>query len=486
MSASPPATASGSGDPPGEVGLDIVVGCRMPCHAFTREGVLLLARGERVLNEAQVARLCLPDVLLCDEPPERLPVAVNTPQQAPAWDGAPRDPEPAAPPEKEAKDQPPAPLLDLARTATAEAEKEPTEPLAEIVVDPVKVEQPSVAFDEEIVAARDLRSAAIHQVGCVLDQVRANRPVDLDRANAAVERVLESLLRNERAFASMLRLRRLDDYTFTHSVNCCVLAMMIARRSGVAENLRQIGLGGLLHDIGKVQLPADLLQKPDRLTRREWGLACRHPSLGADIVARSQRTPIRSIESVSQHHERLDGSGYPGHLTGGAVSLAGRLVGVADVYDAMTSDRTYRPAIPPPEAMRWIYGQAGTLFDARFVRALVGAVGLFPIGTLVRLKSGELAVVVDVSPRSPLRPIVLVVSDASGLPIGQPWLIDLSSMPASDGSRDIASTENAAALGIDVDEYLALLPEDQLDAVRAEGVAAEPMRLRLRGIDVLI
>jgi HD-GYP domain-containing protein (c-di-GMP phosphodiesterase class II) len=460
-----------------QVGLRIAIGRKMPCHAFTLAGVLLLARGERVLNEVQLERLCRPDVLFSDEPPRGLVRVVEAREQALGMSRARRKP---APPDHQASG-----TDDQGATEALPEAADSPEQWADTPASAVREERPSVPFEEEIVAARSLRAAAIQQVGCVLDQVRANRPVDVHRASSAVDKVLESLLRNERAFASMLRLKRLDDYTFTHSVNCCVLSMMIARHSGVKRGLREIGLGGLLHDIGKVRLPAEVLQKPDRLTQAEWDLTCRHPASGAEIIARSRATPGAAIKSIRQHHERLDGSGYPEGLAGDAVSLPGRVAAVADVYDAMTSERAYRPAIPAAEVMRWIRDRAGSQFDPGLVGALVSAVGVFPVGTAVRLRAGELGVVADLNPQAPLRPIVLVISDPIGLPFGGPCLVDLSSAALSASSRDIVGTEDPAALGIDVDKCLALIAEDRLDAVRREGIIPQPLA-RLSGIDVTV
>ncbi len=401
----------------------------MPCHAFTRYGLLLLVRGERIASSTQLDRLLRADVVFSDEPPESLARPVKQRQ---------RD-------------------LGIRTGWLYDAEDDEEyllEPSGEAPEQKAETIEPTAPFVGEVVAARSLRHAAMDQVARLNEQVQSGEPIDVGAARNTVGAILESLQRNERAFASLLRLRSLDTYTFTHSLNTSVLAIMLARRSGFVEEMEEIGVGGLLHDIGKARLPAELLRKEGSLTPTEWDLMHQHPSLGVDIATRAKGLPGRSLQAISQHHERLDGSGYPAHLSGINISPAGRIVAIADVYDAMTSDRPYRHAIQPPDVMRELSREAGELLDRRLVSAFISAVGLFPIGSLVRLDSGELAVVAKINPQAVRKPVVLVIGDINEIRTDKPRPLDLARQPTPDTGRKIVGMEDAATLGIDVDECL--------------------------------
>ena len=402
----------------------------MPCHAFT-DKLLLLARGERVRSARQLERLSRPDVIFSDEPPARLVEAVVerqrvlgiplTPVPAPDEGAAPDARLPAAPPEE----------------AFARPERVP--------------------FHVELLAARAIRRQAMHQVGELLVQAQAGRSLDLEPVRGTVRQVVASLRRNEQAFASLLRLKSIDSYTYTHSVNTCVLSVILAQRSELAEEAEIVGLGALMHDVGKAFLPQTILKKSGELDALEWELVKQHPTMGMEIVGRAETHPI-AMQAVSQHHERLDGSGYPQGLSGADISLPGRIVAIADAYDAMTSDRVYHRAMPVPDAMRWVCEQAGVGFDARLVGTFVRTIGLFPVGSLVRLSTGELAVVASVNPLAISRPTVLIVATSGITANVEPHLLDLSEGARPHAAREIVVVENPAVSGLDIEGYLALVP----------------------------
>jgi HD-GYP domain-containing protein (c-di-GMP phosphodiesterase class II) len=438
----------------------------MPSHAFTREGVLLLARGKPLVSPAQLDRLFRPDVVLGETPPPRRPKPSpekpsgfgNTFLQRPPLE----DLEEAFA-DLSTSQPPPEP-----ESRAASPRRAPARPLPP---------RPVVPFAQEVVAARRLRASAMRQVSRMIEAVEQGRPLDLGEAEATVQEILASLERNERAFASLLRLKSLDQYTFTHSVNCCLLATLVARQRGLGDRTREIGLGALLHDIGKVRLPVALLRKTESLTPEEWGLVYRHPTLGVETIqAASSPAGPCSLVAIDQHHERLDGSGYPGQRSGDNVGLDGRLVAIADVYDAMTSDRPYRPALQPAEVMHWLYREAGRLFDAQLVADLIAAIGLFPVGTLVRLAGGELAIVAKVNPLFPLRPVVLVISDRAGGPLVKPPLLDLS-RPSTGDDHKIAGVESPLAHQVDIDALLSQVTEESLLALEADSLDLASLRL---------
>jgi len=435
------ALASGRGDTEDYklVRYRLRIGQRMPCHAFTRYGVLLLARGEVVATPTQLDRLLYPDIIFSNEPPPRLLPIIRKRQAALG-------------------------IIEEDRADDEVAEEIKESPVEEaLVTQPMDFEEPPplVPFAEEIDSARSLHQETTYHVADLLAQVRAGRPLDLRETTRSVDRVLQSLQRNERAFASLLRLKDMDSYTFTHSIDTCVFSLLIARSSGTTKKLSAIGVGALLHDIGKTLVPVHLLRKVGPLTPSEWKLIQQHSISGTNLVKQSRGHLPEHIDAIAQHHERLDGSGYPLQLLGDQVSLIGRIVAIADVYDAMTSDRPYRASLGPPAAMRWIISQASKLFDLELVRAFIARVGIFPVGSLARLSTGELAVVIKVNAQALFKPIILAVSDANGMPLLKPSLINMA-MPPFANTREIMNLEDPHAFDINVDEYLAAVPEEKI------------------------
>jgi len=278
-----------------------------------------------------------------------------------------------------------------------------------------------------------------------------------------------------------LQLQTRDAYTFTHSVNCCVLSIIIAQRVGLSNRVLPISVGALLHDIGKMHLPASIIRKPDMLTPKEWDRVYRHPTLGVDIVRRLGGGDSRfcSLEGIAHHHERLDGSGYPRKLNGESIALEGRIIAVADVYDAMTSDRTYREAISAPSAAHWIHENASVLFDPTCVDALIESVGVFPIGSPVRLNTGALALVVKGNRHTPLRPIILVISDQAERPLTDPKLLNLADTTEADRELSIVSIEDANTMGIDIETFLSAVDEGELLQMEIDQRAAAVPPLHL-------
>jgi len=422
----------------------LAIGRVMPCHAFT-ERVLLFARGERVATQAQLERLLRSDVIFSDYAPPALAAAIAQRQRAlgiarPPAEGVPT-PEAASPP-----------LV--------------SDPLADLP--PPEEIRP---FAGEIAAARAIRSEAMRRFADLIEESRAGRALELRPARNAVRAVIASLRRNQTALASLVRLKSTDNYTYTHSINSCVLAVMLAQETDAAGVAEHIGLGALLHDIGKVRLPAELLHRPGALDGREWELVRQHPLAGIQIAGSSHDIPEAALSAIGEHHERLDGSGYPCGLAKGRISLAGRVVAITDVYDAMTSARPYHGAIPHQEAMRTILEQSGRGFDPDLVRAFIRSVGLFPVGSAVRLNTGETAVVTRVNPEAIRRPTVLIICDYVGVAMAEPRLLDLAQSNPDTAAREITAVEQSWTLASDIDRYLA--------------IAATAPRYRYAGVDSL-
>jgi|GEM_PF-3748741 len=418
----------------------------MPCHAFSYDGVLLLAQEERIISQEQLERLSYPDVLFTDDPPDAYMLEVLKRKKAAStvkhWLES-----------LDKKDEPSA-------KATQPELSPPSAPPAAA----------QIPFQEELKSAATLHQAAIHQITDFFQQIQSGDKVDLFVAKDTVGQILDSLERNERVFANLSRLKSFDNYTFNHSLNTCVLSLLLARHCGLVEDIASLGLGALMHDIGKTRIPVELLHKESRLTEEEWHFMAQHPTLGLEVVEKSSGGAHCDREAVIQHHERLNGSGYPLQLPEDKILLAGRIASIADVYDAMTSRRPYREAISPPETIRWIKDQAGILFDPRLVQAFMAAVGIFPIGSLALLTTGEYGIVLSVNRQELLRPLVLVVTEHGRIGDRRPYLFNL----ANETRANIAGLAEPEVLGLEsgeIDHYLAQVSEEQ---ILAKGANAAP------------
>jgi HD-GYP domain-containing protein (c-di-GMP phosphodiesterase class II) len=407
----------------------VTIGDCLPSHAFTREGLLLLAQGERIINQAQLDRLLREDVILSDDPPPRIKEAIAERYRSLGM----------APPR--ASESAPAP------PAGAALQPRPGEPA---VIDG----PPAARLSQELPRAREVRKVALQQVRRLFDDVQAGRPLELAPARHTVSHILDSLRRSPHALASLLSLKKADEYTFTHSVNTCILAVMVAEQCGLSPDVEEVGLGALVHDVGKLQVPVDVLNKAGRLSDEEWQLIRRHPESGLDMLSHTLELHGPVLEAVSQHHERTDGTGYPAGLQGEAIGVTARLVALADVYDAMTSDRPYHAAAQPADAVRYLLQNAGRHFDLETDRAFVRAVGIYPVGSLVRLNTGELCVVASVNASTLRRPTVLVISTPWGAALPVPETLDLAEPFIAATKREIVAVEDPARFGIAVDSCL--------------------------------
>lgn len=264
-----------------------------------------------------------------------------------------------------------------------------------------------VSTAEEIDRAEATAEKAKRTVAQLLAQARLGRAVDIARVIPVVEDIAASVDRNPSALISITRMRDKDEYIYVHSVAVCALMVNLARQLGFAErDVREAGLAGLLLDFGKVVVPETLLRKPSKLSEVEFGLVRQHVERGYQIL-KSNGYPDVIADAALHHHERIDGSGYPHRLKGDEISLIAKMAAVCDVYDAITSRRPYRPAAAPADSLATMFGWAGQ-FDEKVLAAFVRSLGIYPVGSLVRLKSNRLALVIDQSENDSLRPLVRV------------------------------------------------------------------------------
>ncbi|TLS51071.1 HD-GYP domain-containing protein [Paenibacillus antri] len=256
---------------------------------------------------------------------------------------------------------------------------------------------------------------------------RSVNGLQLGRAfKSIIDSILDDITSSQDAMLMLVNIHASDHYLFQHSVNVCIYSTILGQAYGYTrEELFTLGLGALLHDIGKTQLPQDVLLKPSRLTNQEFEIIKSHPMLGFRMLKDEPNVPLLSAHIALQHHERVDGSGYPRAIAGDEIHEYARWVGLVDSYDAMTTHRVYRQAMLPHEAMERLYAGAGTLYDQHKIELFRDKVAIYPLGMIVALDTSEIGVVVDVNALSPQRPVVRIMYDADGRSV-TPYEIDLS------------------------------------------------------------
>lgn len=283
-----------------------------------------------------------------------------------------------------------------------------------------------VEFREELKEAKKIRSEAESLVKDFMTSLKLEGEIKAEKVHETVGKMVDSIFRNQDALTSLSRLKSFDNYTFTHSVNVSILAIAIGRHAGVKkESLHDLGVGAILHDIGKMLVPETILNKPGALTDAEFAEMKKHTAFAADILADTQDISDTSRRVAMEHHEKFDGSGYHSKLSGKDINYFARIAAVADVYDAMTSNRVYTKGMPPEEALKKIYLSRGAHFDPEFVDRLIKCLGVYPIGTLVELNTGELAIIRMANHSHPLQPVLLMVADRYKKRFGKPYEVDL-------------------------------------------------------------
>jgi putative nucleotidyltransferase with HDIG domain len=285
------------------------------------------------------------------------------------------------------------------------------------------------SLETEVRRAHKLCGAAKQAVMAMFSEARMGNAIDAAQVDALVEDIASSVLRNPNALISLARLKSADEYTYMHSVAVCALMIALARQLGLAEvQVREAGLAGLLHDIGKMMIPDAILNKPGKLTDDEFTTVRSHPEAGKSILLGSENISAMVLDVCLHHHEKVDGSGYPHRLKGDEISLFAKMGAVCDVYDAITSDRPYKRGWDPAESIRKMAEWCKGHFDESVFKAFVKSVGIYPTGSLVRLESGRLGVVMDQHATSLLTPRVKVFFSAkSKTPLPQ-QIIDLAKL----------------------------------------------------------
>ena len=307
----------------------------------------------------------------------------------------------------------------------------------------------------DMAAIRQLYSNAVSVAEVAWESASTEGQPDLPAALQAVEGLADAVTQNRTALVALTAMRNYDNYTFTHMVNVSILTMGQARALGIEGRLlREFGLSALMHDIGKVRTPKEILNKPDKLTDEEFTIMRRHTVDGAEILRRTPEMPILAPVVAFEHHLRIDGTGYPIGAKRDNLNIGTMLCGIADVYDAMRSQRAYQQAFPSERILAVLKRNDGTQFDTNLVRRFVQLLGIYPPGNLVKLSSGEIAVVTQTHAPDPHRPRVRVIISKDGTRLDLPYDRNLWEAPAGAEPDSVIAPLEPGEYGIDPLNYL--------------------------------
>jgi HD-GYP domain-containing protein (c-di-GMP phosphodiesterase class II) len=336
-------------------------------------------------------------------------------------------------------------------------------PVRHISARPEKEIQPLDLEDEAMEGAKRTYAYSVQMAREVLSDARIGRAVNVRKVKRAVQSIVDQVLSNEPSIMAMTTLREFDEYTFAHSVNVCIFSVVIGQRLGLTkQELYELGLGALFHDVGKTRVGGDVLNKEDQLTDEDWEALKQHPTAGLLVLFRLhgfQDVPSRQMLMAYEHHMKMDLTGYPPCKREREIGLFSRIVAVADAFDAGSSVRSYqhRPW-PPDELLKEMGENPERGFDTVLVKALMTATGVYPVGTVVVLDTFELGVVTrpneDVARLH--QPEVKIISDPMGVPMAQPLTVRLDEVDPATGEpkRTIIKTTDADRYGIRVAEYV--------------------------------
>ncbi|CUS38022.1 HD-GYP domain-containing protein [Candidatus Nitrospira nitrificans] len=314
---------------------------------------------------------------------------------------------------------------------------------------------PVVPFEEELAVARQVYQAAKTVIQEAMHDARLGRALNVEAVRAVVTDMTDSVFRNPDALSSLSRLKRFDEYTFYHSVNTALLAMSLGKSLGFDRSMLHLaGVGTLLHDIGKTKVPLAILNKPGRFEAHEMEIMKQHVLRGVEVLAGTTDLGDSYVQPALEHHERVNGAGYPHRRARKDISQFGLITAIVDIYDAMTSDRCYHKGQPAHQALQLLYRLSleGHL-DPALVQQFIQVVGVYPVGSVVELTTGETGIVKQINHEAPLAPVVLLVKSAGNTLLSSPREQDLSGQTETP-RRSITTVLSPQQAGLDPTLYL--------------------------------
>lgn len=282
-------------------------------------------------------------------------------------------------------------------------------------------------FQRELVRAREVQSQTRVLMRTTIEEVQKGKAINIPLTEKVVDNMVESVIRNPDALVCLSQLKDVSEYTALHSIRTCVLALTFGRHLVLSKDeLKILGVGALLHDIGMAKLPATILDKPGGLTVEEFELMTQHVPWGLEILKQSGGVPPAALEILEQHHERHDGSGYVRKLKGDLIGYVGAICAIVDVYDAITSQRVYRGPVSADDALKRMYEWRHKDFHAELVEEFIKCMGIYPIGSLVELSTGGVGVVITINRARRLKPKVVLLLTANKKPLSRKVITDLA------------------------------------------------------------
>ena len=311
-----------------------------------------------------------------------------------------------------------------------------------------------ISVEDEFDAAKEVHSLASEAVSSLFEEIRLGAEVDGGKVKQAVNGCVDSILRNPDASVWLTRIQAKHEATAQHSLNVAALSIVMVKAAGMSQReMEDVGVCGMLHDVGKTSVSAEILAKPGKLTGEEYLEMQKHARYGRDILLSTKSVMSGAADVAHSHHEREDGTGYPRKLSSESIPIFAKVVAIAEAYDTMTTKQTYRAARSPSEALQELYSLRGKQFDEDMVIKFIDAVGIFPPGSIVELLNGEIGIVLS-NTTDKLRPRVIVILDTAKEPIQQ-MIVDLSQMETDSSGNvyQIKTTLSDGSFGIDVADF---------------------------------
>ena len=291
------------------------------------------------------------------------------------------------------------------------------EQIKKATVDPSLL-KPKVSLKEELAHAAEIYTKTLETAQTLMDKCARQEAVGMKEVEPMIGGLMDSLLRNGSALMTLSKIQKSNDYLFSHMVNVAILAMYFGRFLGLHPvTLRRVGMAGLLADVGMINVPADIVNSHAKLNKEDLALVQHHPIAGYEMLSNETSVYSEVLDGIIDHHERYNGTGYPNGKVGNEISVVGRILALADCYNALTSDRPHRKAMAPHKAISVIYGMRGKDFDPIFLERFIQGVGVFPLGSAVELNTGQQGLVTQINPTSPTQPIISLITDPRGRPV---------------------------------------------------------------------
>ena len=340
-------------------------------------------------------------------------------------------------------------VIDPSRTKIKEKIKAPVV-TEKTLKDEVSLE-PTKSLENEMKSANKLYNNAKTLQKKILDDITKNKVIDAEQVQESTNAIVDSIFRNQDALSCMSRLRIKDDYLVEHSLNVSILMTIFCKHLGIERAImEELALGAFLHDIGKVFIPDNILNKPGRFTPDEYEIMKQHVNYGIKALKETPNISDIVMAVVSEHHERIDGKGYPNKLSDKDISQYGRMIAIVDSYDAMTAERVYKAGMHPIKAFKILISESPTSYDSKLVEKFIQCLGIYPVGTLVKLTSGKVGLISRLNKSKPLKPFVRVFYSARLKQVIAMEELDLSKAKYND---QIDSCVRPEEYNLDIDKF---------------------------------